>query len=253
MAYKARIWWTEEEKHQLVNEAVRIIKNDPTLKPLLALRKAQEQLPAARRRDISGGTPFKNIVADIDQALRITSGPETIPIIPGQVLKVEVRVPADPADVLGNTPTSLLIANVAERFFHWVDQLERLWAARTGREIPISPEPARAPRYPKARLPEADRLPRVAVIGLFKDQFDRIHQRVNGRLELIFIDKEWSKSTIPPSTDYVIVTRHVRHKWTEAAKAAMPRDRIFWADGAGDSAVMDRLHNLMQEATKIFK
>ena len=90
-----------------------------------------------------------------------------------------------------------------------------------------------------------DKKLRIAVIGPLESQMREIETRAETlpkAVDLRFVDKEKNRD-IPPSVDYIIVTRHVSHAYWEHAKSTLPADRVFFVEG-GVTPVVQKLYDI---------
>jgi hypothetical protein len=150
--------------------------------------------------------------------------------------------------MLGFVPTCSLFGELAYRFIRdLTERLDRIEAAAVARIAPALPIPhTRADAHPPVTHEpsrhhrEKPQQQRVAIIGLFKDQFAHVVAKASEvPFRLIFVDKEDAHYRIPPC-DFVIVQRHSAHAWFEKARATLGPDRVVFVDG-GISGVVQRL------------
>jgi hypothetical protein len=150
-----------------------------------------------------------------------------------QVITVPVEIvrEPDPGHVLRHTATNVVLAEAIGRILERLPAREQQQNNGNGTppNVPHIPRPVRldptSPAVPQRATP------RSAVVGLLKDQFEHVRQKVQGQaVELLFIDKEQSNTRIP-NVDALICERHIDHRWTENGKAALGNDRVLWSEG----------------------
>ena len=247
-----RIFWKHDEASAVAKEYARLRGNDPLLSKVDAVRRAQKILPTERQRQYLSIAALKNfwIAANVAEreAAKAPQAPPTnpadnYPVIP-EVVKVSVPVVVPTTELLKATPTALLIAQLWERFASWADAANRSWLGAAGKTpvVAKTPEPPTYPTFAAPRVADAKKLPRVAIVGLLPGQYGNVEAQVNGKVDVVWIDKDWSKTKYPPSVDYIICTRHIQHRWTEAAKLALPSERVFWCEGLTE--IVNRLYSI---------
>lgn len=83
------------------------------------------------------------------------------------------------------------------------------------------------------------RLPRVAILGCRKDQFDVIQHEVEKRglkLDLKYYDQD--QKPVSFTADYAISMRWVRHHWDDHVKAGVPRGQFTFIRGGVGQVIM---------------
>lgn len=241
---RARVQWSDDEEALLVGEVVRRRRDDPRPSLIQLLERAQHKvLPPGRQRPNINWKSCEGLFTRILSAIQQTTPARTVEVpvpVPESIVQVEVPAAVHPEQLLQATSTAFLVATLWTR---WAVQWERLLGA-LAKMPPPEPLVVQQPVRPPVVVPAKPRLPRVAVIGLLKAQFERVQQQLNGhKCELLFVDKDASKG-LPTRCDYVICTRHLRHAWTDAAQRQLPQARILWAEGSGDTAVLKCIHDV---------
>ena len=245
---RTRICWTPNEIRLVAEEILRAETQDPGLSFKQTLEIGMRKLPENRRRNANTTWGRREPVRVMLEQLR-RHPPKATPeptVVPEGILQVEVPVVPDITRVVENMPTSLLIANLCDRFFAWVKDTNERWLASKHPTAPASKltKPA-VPVYPEVVGKPSTRHMRVAVVGLLKDQFQRVVERMGAKpVELVFINKDWSKTEFPKTVDHVICQRHIGHHWWNAANAQFPKDRVHFVDGH-DTAVTQKIYDIL--------
>lgn len=189
------------------------------------------------------------IKARWDAAVNPPPAPEVEPQEPPApiFIRVEVEKAVSLAELLAKTDTTTLVAQLEQRRLEHEARVVSLLETMVARLGAVS-APMPAPAVAKAALPveKVERRPkRVAIIGPIHDQVQAIKDQVqadNLFVEPRFIDKE-TDTSIPPSCDYVIVTKHSRHAWYEKAKKEFGNGSIYFIDGP-ISQVVQKLRDI---------
>lgn len=281
---KSNIKWTGAEWVVISAKLTQLFREDPSLRIITALHRAEDVLPPARRRKKVafhhyGAISMKRIRKIHDAALRM-SRLEKDPVgqveegEQGEVASIEGRggTHAAPPPSATSAPQQVSPLALVGELAQWiardlVSRLDRLEAAilarigpppgwqqaieewhRTVLEkshsiVPTAPPPPR-PVLPTVPTPAPrPRRPVVAVVGLFKDQFEHVREKTTGLpLELVFVDKEDRLMRYPSQMDKVIVQRHVSHGWYEKAVKAMGHSNVAFVDG-GISGVVQKVYD----------
>jgi hypothetical protein len=166
---------------------------------------------------------------------------------PPTIVTVEVQTPFDYAEALAHYDVPTLAALLVGRLGKRMDAIQDLLSGVTeggGSRPCVAPlQPSKTPAV--FAKPEK-RLPRVAIIGPLPGQMRDIQQQVEDAglaVALRFVNKEASNTNLPTSCDYVIVTRHSRHKWWDAARQQLENGRVFFVDG-GINQVVQKLRDI---------
>jgi hypothetical protein len=164
-----------------------------------------------------------------------------------KIISVEKVVPAAPVTFMAQQETVTLIAELAARFSKKLDLIHQDVIARNAVPIPKSNTPpfSVASPAPRAVDPPKPKKLRIAVVGLFKEQFGHVQEAVNGRADMIWLDKDDAAPFAPISTDFVIVQRHTSHRWWDAMQAQFP-GRVFFVDG-GIQQVTQKTYDILSK------
>lgn len=256
-----KVCWNESEREQLIKRTAQLREEEPELSLTQLAELAQDCLPEYRRRKIptykSIHPNFKEKVKASLDMMRKERVEEAVRLIEPTVQTLRVEVPAriDPHSVIGNAATPVLLAELFSRIFDRFDRLESALAREpqqngNGHKIRMPAFPALPVPVPVTE-PEKPRLPRVAVVGLFKDQFNHVQEKLSGHdLDLVWVDKDNTSPNINVSVDAVVVEHHSRHKWFDSAQKTVGNDRVFFAPGGISSVVQKCLDFLSQETAR---
>ena len=236
-----RVRWTDEERSLLIEKSIEYRKNHIGCEIVSAIRDAQKYLPSSRRRN----PLLLNKTANRRLFSSILATEEKQPVIEDEgpdIVKVEVPVAPDIERLMRDIPSSMLLANLAERWFQWVDGLSRSWLSVTGRPVPAAD--VQVPKYPSVHgVPRTDGT-RIAIVGLLKDQFAEVVNKTNHLpVKPMYVDRDAAKPKIPISAEYVILTKFVKHLWDTAAKQQLPKNRVFLMTG-GTQAVIKTIFDI---------
>jgi hypothetical protein len=226
-----RIYWTEAETAQVVEEAARTWLRDPLMNITPVLQRAQLVLPPERRR------PWHTVqVKDpVVQAIRAKVNELTTNLTPS--------TPPPPPPTIDEILKTASFEQLVQTFF---DKLEETVLHRlTPLTVPgIVASRVEAPLHISNGRPLKKRL-RIGVIGLLPDQQEAVRNRINGNAELVFLRKDAYPNNVPPKLDACIVHRHTRHYWWEWARTHYPPNRVAFLDG-GISKVTEQIREWVQ-------
>jgi hypothetical protein len=257
---KSSVRWSEAE-FEIIAEATAInLKNSPEITGFSAFNKAQTDFLTPDRRKVPPSWTaipepfhkmFKSVwdrkTSNVGYTTKHVQSPHAPAPAPAAIPKnddpiivhVEVEKPVKITDLVEQFDLATLEAAVSKKKMlideEKTDRLERLISAITNK--PVEPKKVERTYAPVIINPPPitkKHVPRVAIIGPFKDQFNDIERKVREfkiGVELIFCDKEDSKTNIPPSCQFAIVTRHSRHKWWDAARTQLGSDNVFFLHG----------------------
>ncbi len=238
---KERTYWTSVEIEKVVQRAaeLRIANLDSALTPLLFLAQ-EEVLPVERHR--------RTIPEDISALVKVrveAIRKAEVESQPPQVITVPVKEieQVDPVRFLATQPAWMLIAELVGRMDR---RLERLEEAVGKGGVDAVPQPVNRPASMPPSPPK-EKKHRIAIVGLFKDQFGHVQSKFQDRdwLELVWIDKETSQPRFP-AVDAIIVDQHSRHRWFDAAQKVVPSDKLYFADG-GQSTVIQKIFDYISK------
>lgn len=246
---KHRIRWNDVEVGALSQAIVAERIADPFATQLALVNRAQTKcLPADRRRK-SASIPDElraRILADWKS--KITDEGKELPA--PVILSVETPKELDYAEALaaldGATLVALLVRKLGNEMAGIQTQLSAIGERLGAPPAPRSAKPSHASPLPRVPSKAQKRKPRVAIIGPLDGQMEHIERQIEDQqiaVEVRFVDKEASSPALPPSCDFVIVTRHSRHKWFETARNKCDNRKVFFVDG-GITQVMQKLRDI---------
>lgn len=163
---------------------------------------------------------------------------------------------------LGSTPTQHLVSELVSRLFRMLEtksapmqleEIQRTLEERRKYDELLTEEMAELRKQVEALTrfrpvpvasdgtseheQERSKLPRVAVLGMFKDQFDVVQHEASKlgiAAELRFYDKEQKPREV--NADYAISGRWVNHSWLDQVKRGVPHSKIaFFRGGVGQA------------------
>lgn len=285
---RRKVSWTEAEEQFLANLVVPMRLESP--EPLLTelCRRAQEQLPEHRHRTIDTAHNIKPLVLRIKQGLqqvkdqaekaqsepsidRIEAAPPPI-LTPDEVLESmsdeallyylssrEISLPA-----LLPLLTDKLVKRLEAQGSKKVEEPEtrKLEVRLEGLERKIDqalnamssivrqqshPEVNGTHASPKE---ETKKLPRIAILGPRKDQFDELERVCRKHVRLRWITKDSRTPNFNPSDDWVFLfTKWIGHDLQDQAEKAVGKQKIILHPGSITTAI-DAIINLAK-VTKV--
>lgn len=238
---KSKVSWSPDEEALVVNEVADLRILDPSPHLIQLINKAQEKvLPPHRQRAVSAINAFPGLVERITaKVVELTSS--TPEIVRVEVPQVPKEVPL--AEVLAGVSLAQLVTLIAERFESRFDRIESL-LSRGAVEAPSKPAQVHRPHVPVTEAEPRKRKVRIAVIGLLPSQFTTVQERSRtADVDLSYVNRDQSATAVPVSTDYVIVSKWVSHRWWEAARKQLPTDRVFFIDG-GITQIIQKVFDL---------
>lgn len=217
-----RIWWTADEAASLIEHVAKMRLTDVASTLTELLQQAQDILPPSRRRKIQSHKAirgFENSVRTKFIVLRKADAPEKV-----------VHVPVEPnvKDVVQNADTDVLLSVLISRLVTNAEFMSTALARLSDLR-----QPERKPVFIDTSTGTQQKLnlPRIAIVGLLPDQFSAVENKVVGKAELIYIDKDQSSPKFPDRVQYVIVNRFTSHRWYDAAKQIFPGSSVIFSDG----------------------
>lgn len=253
-----KIKWTDDEENKLAAYVADERLRQPVPAMATLLNQAQEKvLPASRWRSLATINQAGNVLVKINKLLaeKISKLAEVVENSPEiQVVEVKVPEPVDYNQLLKSLSAPEIASLLVEKFSSRLSAIEE----KVGVEKPITKpsasasapadRPDRPPTIPLGATTSKQKI-KIAVVGLFHDQFRHAEDKVQGRpVELVFIDKEKSATKFP-TVDYVIVQKHSRHRWYESARDKFSSRNVFFIDG-GITQVVQKIYDIssMQRA-----
>ena len=234
---QSRIRWTPQERILLIDKVIEYRKLHIGATISTALQEAQKSLPSSRRRNYLQFAKSTNarFFRELDKA---ESKPAPIIDQGPDVVQVEVPITPDIERLMRDIPSSMLLANLAERWFQWIDGISRGWLSVNHRPAPAS-APAMVPRYPGIHgVPRNDGT-RIAIVGLLRDQFAEVVTKTGHLpMKLMYVERDLARPKIPVSAEHVIITRFSKHHWDTIARQQMSRDRVHYLQGGGIQTVI---------------
>jgi hypothetical protein len=229
--------YSDEEARRFLKEIEDIAASDHSLPLIAIIRKAESVLPEGKRYRKRYRSSYR--LRGIDDAYQrgLARKPEAAaPPVPPLPEPPAMAAPPPVAQL--TLPTEQLVMELVRRFLEQhrtvVDALARpvlpAPAARMNEAAPRFVEPAASPAPPA-------RFPRVAIVGLMRDQFEHVRAKASAvPFDLLYVDHEQNGKRFP-SCDYIISSRHVTHTWSEAAIAAVGREHYAFAGGGVTACV----------------
>ena len=231
-----RIHWTEDENRLVANRTAELRLLHP--KPMLhrVVEMAQEVLPEHRRRKFNSPDNLgREFMEMLEGRLVLMVRPQQVvkpaePVVTTIPIEIETVRDPDPQLFLRGLPDYLIVGEAIMRIFSRQDRPL----------VPLMEMPPIPPTFisrPGATVPDRDavareRLPRVAIVGLLKDQFQAVEDKLREKeVELRYVDASSRQTDIPPADAVVILVSKVGHHWSSKAITQAGRDRVMYADG----------------------
>jgi hypothetical protein len=156
-----------------------------------------------------------------------------------------VPIQQNPLDLLKKVELPVLMTEVFMRLQEgWL--ASRTPALNGNVQYAPAPAPVQAPppRVVQPYVAPKPTLPKVAVVGLLRDQFQFVIEKCKEMaVELVWVDKDQNSPTYP-SVNGVIVQRHSRHHWYNVAKATFDPNLVLFADG-GIATVVQKVYDFL--------
>lgn len=243
-----KIRWTAEEVDKLARATAVVRLNQHDCDLLTCTREAVKvAFPPERQRHIQTLTTmapnFREKVLVAIDAIRKEQIPPPVEVVQTLTVEVPVKVPVKvaPEVMARELGTPQLLVELCTRLFTRLDRLEAALAARPERNghHPVAAPVPMAKAMPAAVEP---RRRRIAIVGLFKDQFEHVRAKTVGAdVDLVWVDKEAASPTYP-SCDAVVVERHCKHRWFDAAQSKVGHSKVLFAEGI--SSVVQRVYDI---------
>lgn len=247
--YSERIFWDDAEFDKVAEIAARLHLKEPEELLVRHVNRAQQQLPANRRRKIDSlsGKGHERLVRLVRQKIQEAVAPPVLPL----PAPTPPPPPPPPPPVLN--PEGLLgEPSLAGLAFAFLSRLEEMHEESLNLQRAVYDVLARlsTPAGEKAPPPPArGKLPRVAVYGLLADQANRLKALFRGRVELIAFNKTAPDN--PPNAElHLIAVQFVGHSVQERLYGSgIEREKVVLVKGTGDSFVIliDRLLEKLKE------
>jgi hypothetical protein len=87
---------------------------------------------------------------------------------------------------------------------------------------------------------------KIAIVGLRKGQDFHVAQACVGVADLFFVDADKAEISFPASEAVILMTKFIRHRWTEVAYQVFPRERVHLHPG-GISKLVRRIKRIASD------
>ena len=84
---------------------------------------------------------------------------------------------------------------------------------------------------------------KISIVGLRCGQEHHVAKKCQGLADLCFVDADRADAFFPDADAVILMTRFIRHKWTEAAYQVLPRERVHLHAG-GISKLVRRIKRI---------
>lgn len=283
MGTKTFIKWSKPERRAVMAEMLRLEKTgdfgDGFKSQPARMRKAQLCLPPERRHAISSSgaactffkelrhleksghvhpaemppaeqpaPPVAHVAAPHESVAEILKADESVPFMVVERVIIQKELPD-----YGQIPTVTLARVLLERLANLEEVQANLFHLQQSFERKKANEQTydrRMETRPPASQPKPEAM-RVCVIGLLPDQQRVVLDKVAGisrPLKITFLEANNQGRELPHILDYIICARFIHHAWYEKAKAAMPKDTVFFIDG-GVGEVIQKIYDLSARQT----
>lgn len=250
---RTRIVWTDADRAQVCDLMFAHWLDNPFNSPYQTYLAIRGKLPENIRRSVSGfGVaqvgPLQKLYTTrirefIAKGLDAATNPSEPPCPEPQIVEIETIAQPDPLTVLPKIPTKFLVAEVFERMTNGAhSNVAPVVHAAIAATPPQASQASQASQAVNGSHQPPSR-PRIAVIGLFKPQFDELNTKLaavgkDSACDLRYYDKD--RKPEPIRADFAIVQRHSRHHWWNKARASLTHDRVYFVDG-GITATMQKV------------
>lgn len=229
----SKIRWNTEEINIVVTKARELIKLDPRLSELNAVRRAQKELPKNRQREIKQKQQIERVLAQIffDNANESAVN-ETIKESKSTcTLDVKSFVETNSVfEILTNVPlieifNFLFIKGVdyLNAFALRQENLEATTKALKGNVDAFLSNLLSAPTKEEISEPAQNKKPKIVIFGLLGDQVNVLRSKkfLTSQVDLVFIDKGKFPDTIPYADHYVILAKFMPHDAIKTIKSKL--------------------------------
>ena len=247
-----RVFWTEEEKQKLVELVFTMRQNDLESSLLAIVNRAQEQLPAERRRTIPSIKAIdwlpielkkrmdavKNRAAMSERAAQSARDSKSHQIELQEKLQNLVEVTKN--KTLETTPVENLALELLARMLGPMEEIRRQLSGFERRiaRLEEQPEPVAAEK----------RILRILLVGLLPDQVNNVRARFREAVDVRALDKDDPCRGIPVVDAAVLNTKFISHSMQQDIQRAYNgHGKVFFVNG-GLSAVIERIEKLLQES-----
>jgi hypothetical protein len=171
----------------------------------------------------------------------VVGEPDNVP----RFITVEVEN-KDPARVIRAMSIGDLIGKAIDRIYEDFKKqgfgtgalMTALTASLSKTGMTYTPPPPVAPVEPPR-----EKKAKVLVIGLLGNQTQDVTEKVRHLpVEVRYLGADAVGRDIPPSAEFIILEKHISHKWYGKAQASMPSDRMFFVHGT--TGVVQKLHDV---------
>jgi len=211
---KARVWWTDEEKTELIKRAANIIYKNTGLSTLEALRRAQEQaLPKERQRPINTLTAIPWYKPALDKQVE-----EHKKAVITEHVKIVEEIISIPMQ-LSEVKTDDLIAELLKRIFTAggsgiVGLISNSMVQALREELP-----AAITRLQKqTKVATQTRQKKILILGLLPEQTNEIQKALGSAFDFTFwkdANPDSLKQTAPHQDKIYIMKRFIGHTHQE--------------------------------------
>ena len=196
-----KVFWTSAERETVLTRALYLHRTSG-YSPYESIKRAQEQLPVARRRNLQHQSSCTDMVRelkkrayDVSDVQRKTPTPEPLPVMTSDASPVTLEQTFDG-----------LVRTLAEKFAEVLKQEVKRVVLDLEQEFKAqkhNPEQVASTKVSR---------PRVIVIGLLGDQVKNIDHEFGSVFDLKFIDTDRANGLTPPDADaYLLMKNFINH------------------------------------------
>ena len=84
---------------------------------------------------------------------------------------------------------------------------------------------------------------KIAIVGLRYGQAHHVERACGGLADLTFVEATTAEISFPASEAVILMTKFIRHRWTEVAFQTFPRERVHLHEG-GISKLVRRIKRI---------
>lgn len=276
---KSHVRWTEDEVDTLADLAIALRVNDPYSSLLNLVQRANEQMPKARQRNVMSnvqieeigrrvGHRSRQVKVEHDELIRLRkelaalkesqgAGSPAVDMTDEELMAAfaprvlsnmsleDVLQHFDCNSILADTPTSVLIGEIARRMTEGFDGLQSFApAVAQVAQAAQAIIPAAIPSgngSAQAKVPQIDKIKSVAIIGIQDKQLSTLRRMVPG----VLFKSIPRGQEIPKGSDlYVSWTRFLSHSEENRLRSAVPSSAHIRHNGglkAMANSIMNRL------------